>query len=220
MMRGDHMIDVVDDDRGVRLAVDNLLGSHGFSARTFGSAADYLKAPKLNVPGCLVLDLKLPDVSGLDLQRQLDGPEDPPIVFITGHGDVPSSVRAIKEGAVDFLPKPFSQEALLAAVESALIQHHKRRVAVRARNQLLLRYASLTAREREVLTLIVSGMLNKQAATRLGISVVTLQIHRGRVMRKMAARSFAALVRMALTLSEPIDFNRFVTTNAQSAPPE
>jgi FixJ family two-component response regulator len=157
------------------------------------------------VPGCLVLDIKLPDVNGLDFQRQLAATDHIPIVFITGHGDIPTTVRAIKEGALDFLTKPFSDEALLQAVKAALDQDRK---ALKVRielAQLTARYSSLTPREREVLPLIVAGLLNKQAAAELGISEFTLQIHRSNVMRKMAAGSLPELVRLAgrLDLSIP-----------------
>jgi FixJ family two-component response regulator len=152
------------------------------------------------VPGCLVLDIKLPDVNGLDFQRQLSPTDHIPIVFITGHGDIPSTVRAIKEGALDFLTKPFSDEALLQAVKAALDQD---RQALKERTELAelkARYSSLTPRERDVLPLIVAGLLNKQAAAELGISEFTLQIHRSTVMRKMAAGSLAELVRLAARL--------------------
>jgi FixJ family two-component response regulator len=203
--RDDHMIYIVDDDSDVLDAIANLLSSCGFLATTFHSATDYLSAAKPAVPGCLILDLLLPDINGLELQRRLAGSNHPPIVFITGYGDVPTSVHALKAGAADFLPKPFTQESLLKAVESALA-HHRRWHAVAAQdNQLRMRYESLTSRERQVLRLIVGGLLNKQAAARLGISIVTLQIHRAHVMRKMGARSFANLVRMATRLNLAVD---------------
>jgi FixJ family two-component response regulator len=204
MAQGDHIVYVVDDDGAIREAVDELLSCCGFSVVTFASAADYLEAAKPDAPACLILDVQLPDISGLDLQTRLAGKDHPPIVFITGHGDVPSSVRAMKAGALDFLPKPFAKDDIVAAVDAALAHHRKARDAAAVRERLCGRYDSLTPREREVLPLIVSGLLNKQAAARLGISIVTLQIHRGSIMRKMAARSLAELVRMAIVLDVSI----------------
>ena len=150
-----------------------------------------------DLPACLILDVELPDISGLDFQQQLGDAYHPPIVFITGHGDIPSSVRAIKAGAVDFLAKPFSQPDLMAAVDAAITRDRHARLERAERARLQQRYSSLTPRESQVLPLIVSGLLNKQAAAELGISEVTLQIHRSRIMQKMAADSFADLVRMA-----------------------
>jgi FixJ family two-component response regulator len=204
MNRPDHCVYVVDDDASMREAVDDLLSSSGFYVMSFGSAADYMSAPKPTVPACLILDVNLPDVNGLDLQRQLAGSQHPPIVFITGYGDISTSVRAMKRGAVDFLPKPFSKESILAAVDFGLERDRETRKDAQEREQLRERYDSLTPRERDVLPLIVSGLLNKQAAAELGISVVTLQIHRGNLMRKMDTRSLAELVRMATRLGIPI----------------
>jgi FixJ family two-component response regulator len=164
---------------------------------TFGSAAEYVEYAKPDLPACLVLDVELPDINGLDLQRQLRDAGHPPIVFITGHGDIPSSVRAIKDGAVDFLAKPFTQQDLMAAVDAAIAGDRQARLERAERARLQQRHASLTPREKQVLPLIVSGFLNKQAAAELGVSEVTLQIHRSRIMRKMEAGSFADLVRMA-----------------------
>ena len=196
----EHMVYVVDDDPLVREALTDLLSSAGINAVAFGSVGAYLQESKPEVPGCLVLDIKLPDINGLDFQRQLSATDHIPIVFITGHGDIPSTVRAIKEGALDFLTKPFSDEALLQAVKAALDQDRK---ALKERTELAelkARYSSLTPRERDVLPLIVAGLLNKQAAAELGISELTLQIHRSNVMRKMAAGSLAELVRLAARL--------------------
>jgi FixJ family two-component response regulator len=200
MSRSDHMVYVVDDDPKMQQAVDNLLSSHGFAVQTYGSASAYMSAVRPNVPGCLVLDVELPDINGLELQRKLETVAHPPIVFITGHGTIFSSVRAMKAGAVDFLPKPFGEEAILQAVETALAKDRAARATAVARERLRQRYVSLTRRERDVLPLIVSGLLNKQGAAKLGISVVTFQIHRGNVMRKMAAGSLAELVRISETL--------------------
>jgi FixJ family two-component response regulator len=204
-MNLDHMIYIVDDDLSMREAVQDLLASAGFACTTFGSAAEYLASHKPEAPSCIVLDVSLPDINGLDLQRQLADSQHPPIVFITGYGDVPSSVQAMKAGAVDFLSKPFKEAELLAAVNSALARDREARLASAEYKELRERYDSLTRREREVMTLVISGLLNKQAAARLGISEVTLQIHRGQVMRKMMARSLSELVRMSTTLGIQID---------------
>ncbi|HVH31605.1 MAG TPA: response regulator [bacterium] len=200
----DHIVFVVDDDFRMREAVEELLTAAHLHAVAFGSATEYLAYAKPDLPACLILDVDLPDMNGLDLQAQLARSTHPHIVFITGHGDVPSSVRALKAGAVDFLTKPFNETDLLGAVHAAIAKdrearRHRFEVAALER-----RYATLTPREREVLPLVVSGLLNKQAAAALGISDVTLQIHRGKIMRKMAAHSFAELVRMAGTLGIPV----------------
>jgi len=187
----DHVVYVVDDDQLVQEALTDLLSSAGFNAVAFGSVGAYLQEPKPEVPGCLILDVKLPDVNGLDFQRQLSATDHIPIVFITGHGDIPSSVRAMKDGALDFLTKPFSDEALLQAVNAALDQDRKALKDRTGLAELKVRYSSLTPRERDVLPLIVAGLLNKQ---------LTLQIHRSNVMRKMAAGSLADLVRLAVRL--------------------
>lgn len=200
MSSADRMVYLVDDDPLLREAVEDLLSSSGLSVATFGSAAEYLQSAKPDVPACLILDLDLPDINGLDLQRQLADVQHPPIVFITGHGSVPASVRAMKEGAQDFLPKPFAPAELLGAINNALERDRHERLASAQLADLRERHASLTPREREVLPLVVSGLLNKQAAALLGISEVTLQIHRGQVMRKMRATSLSDLVRMSATL--------------------
>lgn len=199
----DHVVYVVDDDPSVREALGDLLASRGYNARLFASAGAYIDSPRLSVPGCLVLDIKLPDINGLDLQIQLAGQLHPPIVFITGHGDIPSSVRAIKAGAVDFLPKPFTDEEMLAAIDVALAHDRSTRAASEELEGLRARYATLTPRERQVLPMIVSGLVNKQTAAILGITLVTTQIHRGNIMRKMMAGSLSDLVRMADKLQLP-----------------
>lgn len=204
MKNSDPMVYVVDDDLAMRQAIQDLLASAGFRAVTFSAAAEYMAAEKLDGPACLILDVELPDINGLDLQRQLALAEHPPIVFITGYGDIPSSVRAMKAGAIDFLPKPFSDEALVSAVDSALLRDREARVVATELRQLRQRYESLTPRERDVLPLVVSGLRNKQAASVLGISEVTLQIHRGQIMRKMAAPSRSELVRMSTKLGIPV----------------
>jgi len=193
----DYTVYVVDDDVRMCEALRELFTSLGVASVTFGSVAEYVAYQKPDLPACLILDVELPDISGLDFQRQLGDAYHPPIVFITGHGDIPSSVRAIKAGAVDFLAKPFSQPDLMAAVDAAITRDRHARLERAERARLQQRYSSLAPRESQVLPLIVSGLLNKQAAAELGISEVTLQIHRSRIMQKMAADSFADLVRMA-----------------------
>jgi FixJ family two-component response regulator len=188
---------LVDDDAALRDAVADLLASIGIETMAFGSASEYQAAVKRDAPSCLILDIELPDINGLDFQQQLTDGEHPPVVFITGHGDIPSSVRAMKAGAVDFLPKPFSQEALMGAIKSAMARHKESRQRRSEINALRVKYSLLTPREREVFTLVVSGLLNKQSASKLGISAFTFQIHRGQVMRKMAATSLSDLVRMS-----------------------
>jgi FixJ family two-component response regulator len=197
MIEKNHTVFVVDDDPRICEALSELLSSMDHHVVVFRSASDYLRSPKPDLPTCLILDVQLPDTNGLDLQRQLSGEDHPPIVFITGYGDIPSSVRAMKAGAIDFLPKPFAREHLLRAVTEALDRDSKARLQRAELAQLKRRFALLTRRESEVLPWLVAGFLNKQAAAELGISEVTFQIHRGQVMRKMAAGSFAELVRMA-----------------------
>jgi len=208
MMTGDHIVFIVDDDARIREALSELLASHGLSALTFSSASDYLGADKPDVAACLVLDVELPDINGLDLQGQIAGGDHPPIVFITGHGDIPSSVRAIKHGALDFLTKPFSDADVMAAIHAAIVKDRGNRSARADLAALKQRYLELTPREREVLPLVVSGLLNKQAAAELMISEVTLQIHRRNVMQKMAAASLADLVRIAERLGIPVTHSR------------
>ncbi len=207
-MTQDHIVFIVDDDRRIREALSDLLASFGMYAVTFGSAAAYMAFPKPDVPACLVLDVELPDINGLDLQSQLALESQPQIVFITGHGDIPSSVRAIKGGAVDFLTKPFRDSDLMRAINAALALNRDARRKGAELADLHRRLARLTPREREVLPLVASGLLNKQAAAELGISEITLQIHRGSVMRKMEAESLAELVRMAGALDIPMTRTR------------
>jgi FixJ family two-component response regulator len=204
----DHIVFVVDDDAGICKALSELLSSFDLDVVTFGSASEYIAYPKPDVPGCLILDLELPDINGLDLQSQVAHGDHPPIVFITGHGDIPSSVRAIKSGAVDFLTKPFSEEDLMRAVHAAVAQDREARRTRAGLAELHRRLSSLTPRERDVLPLVASGLLNKQAAAELGISEITLQIHRGNVMKKMNAGSLAELVRMAASLEIPVSHSR------------
>ena len=200
----DAIVYVVDDDSSVREAVKKLFASVGLRAETFGSAAEFLSSKRPQGPACLVLDVRLPDVSGLEFQRDLAAANiDIPIIFITGHADVPMTVRAMKAGAVEFLTKPFRAQELLEAVQEAIAGD---RVAwnQRARMaELRARYDSLTVREKEVLQLVVSGLLNKQIAAELGTSELTIKTHRGHVMQKMGAESLADLVRMSERLGFP-----------------
>jgi FixJ family two-component response regulator len=195
---------VVDDDVSVRESLELLIESAGWQPETFASAQEFLSRQRASVASCLVLDVSLPDLSGLDLQKLVtaDRP-DMPIIFITGYGDVPMSVQAMKEGAVEFLTKPFNDEVLLAAIQSAL-QRSRAALSLEA-DLLTLRkcYASLSRREREVMMLVVSGLLNKQIGGELGISEITVKAHRGKVMRKMKADSLADLVRMEARLRLP-----------------
>ena len=204
----DHIVFVIDDDHRIREAVSELLASLGMNAIAFGAAAQYVGFERPDLPACLVLDIELPDINGLEFQKQLADSHHPPIVFITGHGDIPSSVRAIKRGAVDFLTKPFSEQELLDAIHAAIDQDRRCRGERAELDVLRERLAGLTPREREVLPLVVSGLLNKQAATALGISEVTLQIHRSKIMHKMAAASLADLVRIAEKLEIPVTHSR------------
>ena len=207
----DVLVAVIDDDGSVRKALRRLLRSAGLSVQAFASAEDYLQAGP--APACLILDVELPGISGLEFQKQAVRAEHPPIVFITGHGDIPSTVRAMKGGAVDFLTKPFADQDLLGAIQSAIAADKE---AHRDRAELVglhARLASLTPREREVLPLVVSGLLNKQAAQELGISETTLEIHRGKIMRKMAAASLADLVRIAAKLGVKVTHSRRTGTD-------
>jgi FixJ family two-component response regulator len=188
---------VVDDDASIRCAIESLLRSAGLIAQCFASASEFLARLPSPAPACLILDLRLPEGSGLDLQRELASREPMPIVFITGHGDIPTSVRAIKAGAVEFLPKPFRDDELLAAVELALAKASDDWRTRSNLSSLQSRFASLTPRERQVLSYVVTGMLNKQIASALGISEVTVKGHRGQVMQKLRANSVPDLVRMA-----------------------
>jgi FixJ family two-component response regulator len=191
---------VVDDDFRVREALADLFASRNLHCVCFASAAEYLRLANPSGPSCLVLDVTLPDINGLDLQSSLAGNGHPPIVFISGHGDIPSSVRAMKAGAIDFLTKPWRDDDLLQAVRVALERDRQQRRNKAEMIELEGRLASLTPREREVLPLVAHGLLNKQAAAQLGMSEVTLQIHRSKIMQKMNATSLADLVRMAAKL--------------------
>ena len=207
-MTEDHVVFIVDDDARIREALSELLETHGMRAITYGSAGEYVRADKPDLPASLILDVELPDINGLDLQKQIANGDHPPIIFITGHGDIPSSVRAIKDGAVDFLSKPFSDDDLMNAVHAGLAQDRQARLERTEMAALRERYSALTPREREVLPLVISGLLNKQAAAELGISEVTLQMHRRSVMQKMAVASLADLVRIAEKLQIPVTHSR------------
>jgi FixJ family two-component response regulator len=207
-MMQDHIVFIVDDDRRIREALTELLLSFDMHAVAFASAAEYMAYPMPDTPACLVLDVELPDINGLDLQSRIAQGNHPQIVFITGHGDIPSSVRAIKAGAVDFLTKPFSDSDLMRAINVALTQDRDAKCKRAKLTDLHQRLSSLTPREREVLALVASGLLNKQAAAELDISEVTLQIHRGKVMKKMKAGSLAELVRMVGSLNIPMTHAR------------
>jgi FixJ family two-component response regulator len=188
---------VVDDDFRVREALSSLISSAGLEVAAFGSAAEFLESEKPDSPACLVLDLELPGTNGLELQRELVAGIAPPIIFITGHGDVPSSVRAMKAGAIEFLSKPFDDEELLHAIDAAISMDRSARRRRSELAELQKHYALLTPREREVLPLVTAGLANKQTAGELGTSEITIGVHRGQIMRKMGARSLAELVRMA-----------------------
>ncbi len=192
---------VVDDDISVRESLELLIRTEGWHSETFASAKDFLDRPRAAVPSCLVLDISLPGCSGLQLQERIANERtDMPIIFITGHGDVPMTVQAMKAGAVEFLTKPFNDEVLLSAIRNALERSHQalgHEVEMRVMRDC---YASLTPREREVMALVVSGLLNKQAGSELGISEITVKAHRGQVMQKMKAGSLADLVKMATKL--------------------
>lgn len=211
MTMEDHIVFIVDDDVRIREALSELLEAHGIQALSYGSARDYVQAHKPDLPASLILDVELPDINGLDLQKQIAHADHPPIIFLTGHGDITSSVRAIKDGAVDFLTKPFSEHDLLKAVRTGLAQDRQARRERTELTALRIRYSALTPRERDVLPLVISGILNKQAAATLGISEVTLQVHRRNVMQKMAADSLADLVRIAGKLQIPVTHSRRTT---------
>ena len=203
MLREQSIVYVLDDDARVRESLTALLSSMGRKVVAFASATEYLQFSRPDLPGCLVLDLDMPEITGLELQRQLADQEGPPIVFLTGRGDIPSTVKAMKAGAIEFLSKPWDEEELVQAIDVAIAADGQARVMYAELNALRKRYASLTPRERDVLPFVVSGLLNKQTAGELGTSEITIRIHRGQIMRKMAADSLADLVRMAAKLGIP-----------------
>jgi FixJ family two-component response regulator len=193
------VVHIVDDDESIRCALDSLCRSVGFQTRTYGSAQEFLDARQDDdLAGCLVLDVRLPGISGLDFQSQLaELGIHLPVILVTGHGDIPMSVRAMKAGAVDFLPKPFRDQDLLDAVTAAIEKDRKRRAAEGGTALLRDRFLTLSPREREVMMLVTTGKMNKQVAGDLGLSEITVKIHRGAAMRKMGARTLADLVRMS-----------------------
>ena len=196
---------VVDDDISVRESVESLIQSAGWEPEVYASAQEFLSRPRALGPSCLILDVNLPDLNGLELQtRVVADRTDLPIIFITGHGDVPMAVRAMKGGAVEFLTKPFEDSALLAAIEQAIERSRAALDLEQGLRVLRARHAKLSRREREVMSLVVSGLLNKEIGSELGISEITVKAHRGKVMRKMEAQSLAELVTMAAELHLPV----------------
>jgi FixJ family two-component response regulator len=192
------MVVVVDDDDGVRRALANLFHSVDLNVQVFGSAAEMLQNKLPDVASCLVLDIRLPGLSGLDLQSELARAGiHIPIIFVTGHGDIPMTVRAMKGGAIDFLTKPFRDQDLLDSVTTAIGRDRRRREEEKTISNLRTLFEALTQREREVLTMVAAGLMNKQIAAEIGVAEITVKVHRGRVMKKMGARSLADLVRMA-----------------------
>jgi FixJ family two-component response regulator len=204
MSEKDGLVFVVDDDAAMRRSLENLISSVGLGVKGFPSAQEFLRSKLPDVPSCLVLDVRLPGLSGLDLQkRMVEAAMDIPIIFITGHGDIPMTVRAMKAGAVEFLTKPFRDQDLLDAIQQALERDREARGLRGELEELRRRVDSLTPRERDVLNLVVTGLLNKQIAGKLGTSETTVKIHRHQVMEKMGANSLAELVRMSDRLGIP-----------------
>lgn len=208
MELADELVYIVDDEANVAEALSTLLRANGKHVQIFTSGKDFLNFARQDSCACLILDLKMPGLGGLEVQKLISAKTSIPVIFLTGRGDIPSTVRAMKEGAVDFLTKPVDEEVLLASVERALLQDRANRQEAIEHARLVARYESLTPREREVLPLLVNGLLNKQAAFELGITEYTVQIHRGHIMRKMEADSFATLVKLAGKLSpEPLSLS-------------
>jgi FixJ family two-component response regulator len=209
-MGPNEMVYIVDDDARVGEALSTLLRANGKNVRIFTSGRDFLDFERKDACACLILDLKMPELNGLEVQRLISADTTIPVIFITGRGDIPSTVRAMKGGAIDFLTKPIDEAVLLSCIERALEQDRACRKEAVEHAILLARYQSLTPRERQVLPLLVKGMLNKQAAAELGITEYTIQIHRGHIMRKMEADSFATLVKIAgkLNLDPTVEPNR------------
>jgi FixJ family two-component response regulator len=203
MSADEPIVYVLDDDARVREGLTALLSSLGRRVMSFADASQYLAFKRPDVPGCLVLDLDMPGMTGLELQKELSGTDAPPIVFLTGHGDIPSTVKAMKAGATEFLSKPFDEEDLVRAIDAAIEVDREARVKNAELDEIKKRHAKLTPREREVLPYVVSGLLNKQTAGELGTSEITIRIHRGQIMRKMKAESLADLVRLAAKLGIP-----------------
>ena len=204
---------VVDDDVWIRESLQTLLQDEGWQAETFASAREFLDRPRPLTPNCLVLDVSLPGLDGLELQKRIAGQRtDMPIIFITGHGDIPMSVGAVKAGAIEFLTKPFSDEVLLTAIRQALERSRLALTQQATKQELRDRYASLTPREQDVMRLVVSGLLNKQVADELGITESTVKAHRGQVMQKMKANSLADLVKMTARLDQPVATNQSMSS--------
>lgn len=199
------IIHIIDDDPQLRNALQGLLRSVNLNSINYGSCIEFLNARKPDIPGCMLLDVRLPGISGIEFQSQLIAHQiNIPVIFMTGYGDIPMSVQAMKAGAVDFLPKPFREQDLLDAVNSAIERDRLRRQAEDDLSLLIRRYHDLTERERQVMRLVTSGRLNKQAAYDLGLSIVTIKLHRAAAMRKMGARSLADLVKMSERLTSEI----------------
>ncbi|MBR1205056.1 MULTISPECIES: response regulator transcription factor [unclassified Bradyrhizobium] len=197
----DPTVFVVDDDVSVRDALSNLFRSVGLRTAAFGSAHEFLQHKLPDVPSCLILDIRLPRLSGLDFQAELAKADiQIPIIFMTGHGDIPMTVRAMKAGAVDFLTKPFRDQDMLDAVTTAIERDRTRRNEAKALANLRAAFATLTPRERQIMSLVTAGLMNKQVAAEIGVAEITVKIHRGHIMRKMAAKSLPDLVRMAQIL--------------------
>ena len=204
MTEAEAIVFVVDDDEGIRQSLKNLIGSVGLQVKVFASAQEFLRSKLTDVPGCLVLDVRLPGLSGLDLQKRMaEAGMEIPIIFITGHGDIPMTVQAMKAGAVEFLTKPFRDQHLLDAIQQALERDRKAREQRAKIEELHSRFDSLTPREREVMALVVAGLLNKQVAGELGTSEASVKVHRQHVMEKIGAGSLAELVRIADKLGIP-----------------
>jgi FixJ family two-component response regulator len=203
MSSGRPIVYVLDDDSRIREALSALLSSAGHQVITFSNAAEYLTFQRPDAPACLILDLDLPGMTGLELQTKLADVGGPPIVFLTGHGDIPTTVKAMKAGATEFLSKPFEPEELLRAIDAAIHLDGELRLKSAELSAIQKRYSLLTPREREVLPYVVSGLLNKETAWELGTSEITIRIHRGQIMKKMAAQSLADLVRIAGKLGIP-----------------
>ena len=201
IVRSSEMVYIVDDDASVVDALSSLLRANGKQAQIFTSGQDFLNFERHDACACLILDLRMPGLNGLQVQESIATQATIPVIFITGRGDVPSTVTAMKGGAIDFLTKPIDESALLASIDKALERDRSLRLAALERESLLARYRSLTPREQQVLPLLVRGLLNKQAAWELGITEYTVQIHRGHIMRKMEADSFATLVKLASKLN-------------------
>ena len=205
---------VVDDDVWIRESLQTLLQDEGWQPETFASAQEFLDRPRPLTPNCLVLDVSLPGLDGLELQKRIAAERtDMPIIFITGHGDIPMSVGAMKAGAIEFLTKPFSDEVLLTAIRQALERSRLALTQQATKQELRDRYASLTPREQDVMRLVVSGLLNKQVADELGITESTVKAHRGQVMQKMKANSLADLVKMTARLDQPVATNQSMSSD-------